>query len=1238
MLDLWPIDDDLIDKTYRGNGKRFRALMDRLIEASAGEFAIDADRWIIKNVKDEHNDGGVDTQVDRGWPRERSGYLRRKSVWQYSSGGWKETRAGHFKRLLRKPYLLAQLRAGYSLRVCVPEPKPVRDVNKQTGELRKLLASIDGVPISAVRDFQILDGNRITQWLNRHWALLREHHRDAFAHLLSLDEWGSELRKATRQYVEVPEWQDVRTRILAHVDFARLPPSAVLQVSGPAGAGKTRFVLETLAEAGSGMESRVGYLESASDALALARQLGREQRRGILVVDECDATGREQLAKVVYAFLEHIRVITIDNSGEPRQGDELVLGLDRMNDRRLRAVLSANFPDVPGPRLEEICAMANGFVRWGVTLCQQRPTVHLPADARDYLDKEFRDPPRRRALLALSLVTHILYGEHVRAEHDLDEGRILVEALFGRDYASEEFHANAFAIHASHGFVHRGSQVLYLTPQLFVAPLFIEAWNRHIKHRMGAFFRALATSPVLQDRLLRRYRQLPAEARKECAGIGECFRGEVVRVSARSLIDAAAVRRLAWIVEMDPDLYLPALRERIATLDPGILRGIAGESSMFRKPTDPDWGPRRYLVWLAERLASFARWFHDAAEILLHLAVAENENRVANNATGIWRQLHRIHLSGTELSYHQRVRALRARVRDASPEIALLLVTAASEAFEMRGMRRMQTSPIAGLPAPADWEPASGEEYRECLEEAMALLEELANRSTDARQAVRCELHENVAFLASHGLTRQARRILGDLSDEEAARARRDLRHVIEHEKLDDPERTAAEDWVSDLTPKTLRQRVMESLHGASFWQKSDPEETLALARSLLESPQLLQEVIGLHPVPASGRARALGEALGLADLAGVWLDAIGRDALERGGVSLLATGYVAALAQRGAVPREFIQRLRTEPAPPQPVLSLLLLADAVEEAVDYVLIGLRGNQVSPATVDLLEWDVRRRRIGEVSFAAVIRGLLEFGTPAGTQVAVSLLHAWLGVPPATETALCDHGVAEAAWEVATSWARLEDHDSVARHNLEAYEWSQVMKELLALDAPRACAVLADALVRGRGLGEIDRDLVRRVAREHGPLLLERVIDKMLSIGRETLGGGDVKGVLDSIPFDELAATLDKHGVAAARLLAQHLPRPSIADGRGVMPPATRLVLERFGRDARVMGAFTAGLHTGVWARSPSGLAEHHRQIAEAFLQDPHPAIRQWAARELRWAREDAERWRAKKERDEVEAG
>jgi hypothetical protein len=57
---------------------------------------------------------------------------------------------------------------------------------------------------------------------------------------------------------------------------------------------------------------------------------------------------------------------------------------------------------------------------------------------------------------------------------------------------------------------------------------------------------------------------------------------------------------------------------------------------------------RRHLVWALEKLVFRKESFSRAATLLRKLAAAETEDNIVNNASGLFKGLFHIYLSGTE--------------------------------------------------------------------------------------------------------------------------------------------------------------------------------------------------------------------------------------------------------------------------------------------------------------------------------------------------------------------------------------------------------------------------------------------------------------------------------------------------------------------------------------------------------------------------------------------------------------
>jgi hypothetical protein len=129
--------------------------------------------------------------------------------------------------------------------------------------------------------------------------------------------------------------------------------------------------------------------------------------------------------------------------------------------------------------------------------------------------------------------------------------------------------------------------------------------------------------------------------------------------------------------------------------------------------------------------------------------------------------------------------------------------------------------------------------------------------------------------------------------------------------------------------------------------------------------------------------------------------------------------------------------------------------------------------------------------------------------------------------------------------------------------------------------------------------------------------------------------GSKRETFSALPVGVVMQWLSEVGIEGARRLARHLPSPVVAsDGTPTVPELTERVLSVYGDDAAVLREFAAGRHDMEVSWGPvSSHYESHAKVARAFLNNPLPAIRQWAEREIASAEHFGGFWR-KVEEDE----
>ncbi len=167
--------------------------------------------------------------------------------------------------------------------------------------------------------------------------------------------------------------------------------------------------------------------------------------------------------------------------------------------------------------------------------------------------------------------------------------------------------------------------------------------------------------------------------------------------------------------EISPESYAPILRAVIEGATPEQLLATDTRSGLYLSP-------RRQLVWFCEHMVAFPEYFDDVETILRHLALAENETSVGNNATSTWKELFRISLSGTSISFFERLERLERYIRSNDANLSALALSAFRLIFNLYISRTVGPPVVAGRIPPPTWEPRDNGELRICIDRTVALL------------------------------------------------------------------------------------------------------------------------------------------------------------------------------------------------------------------------------------------------------------------------------------------------------------------------------------------------------------------------------------------------------------------------------------------------------------------------------------------------------------------------------------
>jgi hypothetical protein len=329
----------------------------------------------------------------------------------------------------------------------------------------------------------VLFASDIVAWTNAFPPLAAATLGTELSEFRLFETWSINERAKTPRFVPTTQTTLIRDRVREYLDWSRTPSTQKLTISGGAGIGKTRTVLEALAET-QDAEALVFYTDDEDNALRLAQNLANHHDAyAILVADECVDSVAFQIGRIVQGFEHRIRIITIDNALDVT--DRTDLRLEPLPFDKIGEVLTENFGEVDANRRFRYCEIAGGFLRFAITLCANDALIieqgHYGQPLRDvqsYLGALFAqggplDDGDKVALDLIALVERC--GVVGNAAQELEQ-LCGVVGLDARDISSR-----LSRIQKTIGLVGKAGRYFYVTPAPIAAVCFQSAWDRWVE-------------------------------------------------------------------------------------------------------------------------------------------------------------------------------------------------------------------------------------------------------------------------------------------------------------------------------------------------------------------------------------------------------------------------------------------------------------------------------------------------------------------------------------------------------------------------------------------------------------------------------------------------------------------------------------------------------------------------------------------------------------------------------------
>ena len=613
---------------------------------------------------------------------------------------------------------------------------------KKIPQLRKAICDAirdgGGTPEDATA-IEIYDANRISDWVNTHRAvalwLTEQNRRRSLAGFQSHESWGrgADIRAIpwidTNEARFVPVNLDVPTRERKEPyrnawTFAQAAESVrkhlaedkiALRIAGPSGFGKSRFAYELFNQqntvAGEIENTVVIYadLTIAGDEIPkLALELADSGAPTMLVVDECPDELHRKLVDIAQRSGSGLRLVTIDVETKIGQATEtLTVRLVPASDHTIGSIAKAVAPQLRDSEANFIQELAHGFPKMAVLAAQhngrRRQAIHSVEQLLDRVvwGHKIRNDTAQKALECLSLFEWVGLTERTGSE-----ASFIAQELAGMPEDDFIEHVKSFM---PRGIIEQRGDFIQVTPVPLAAHLGRQRLALLPEARLETFFSHASSN--LQISLLKRLRWLDMspEAKKFAQYL---LRSDNLG-NIETLNTACGAECLDRLVHVDPETAMATIDRVFGGLTTTDLSAITEG--------------RRHLIWALEKLVFRRQSFERAATLLRRLAAAETEEGISNNATGQFKQLYQLYLSGTEATPSARLLVLDDGLRSSNPKEREVCVEALGHMLEVNYLSRSGgAEEIGSGDHLKDWQPKTYDEIDNFLRAAITRLTDMA--------------------------------------------------------------------------------------------------------------------------------------------------------------------------------------------------------------------------------------------------------------------------------------------------------------------------------------------------------------------------------------------------------------------------------------------------------------------------------------------------------------------------------
>ncbi|CAH7071421.1 conserved hypothetical protein [Vibrio chagasii] len=498
----------------------------------------------------------------------------------------------------------------------------------------------------------------------------------------------------------------------------------IIRLVGASGMGKTRILLEAIKENGALTDEHILVFNAPDYETRIKesiRKMVEEGAHGLVIVENCPVDLHNTLAREIRKKKCPLKIVTVGYSNE-QVNDSNFIQLAPMTDEAIAQLLSPILINLDGSEIKRIAQFAEGYPLMATLIAEQYQkegkllgSIEQRSVVRKLISSEGSiQDDEKDILTACSLFDVFGTSEGSAGE----EAKYIAENVAKSSLKTFDRVLKTFT---AKQIINRAGRYARVAPKPLALTLASDWWEEASHERQSQLVESLPESLFQSFCTQTVYLDSQPNVQKFSDRL---FGQNSPFTKAEVLLTERGSQLFRSLVEINPQSTCNILYYVLNQCNHDQLLSIGGNT-------------RRNLIWGLEKLCFHSQVFEKAAWCVLLLASAENETW-SNNATGMFAQLYKVYLSGTQAEPKTRLNVLRKAAADKDREFDLIVVKALEQALKVDGSTRTVGAEYQGTKAPLkEWAPQVWQEIFDYWQQTMDLLLALLDKDSDCDEQVR---------------------------------------------------------------------------------------------------------------------------------------------------------------------------------------------------------------------------------------------------------------------------------------------------------------------------------------------------------------------------------------------------------------------------------------------------------------------------------------------------------------------